>query len=151
MKLEIYDHRNGTTAVPAAHQKEVKDAITRAASLATAKKARTNILAPLRGSHGWTDKVSICPGMKNTITSQKNRTGLCLQTGNMGRFYADLLKLQYLFIEEKLGCGIVVLPTQALSKQWSANVANYERFVRELHTYSKIITIPLAVIGIPQV
>lgn len=80
----------------------------------------------------------------------KDSVGLCLQTGNVGRFYADMLKLQTLYLNGKIESGIVILPTNHAAKLMGDNLANFERFIRELNLYKKIITIPIHVIGIEE-
>lgn len=97
---------------------------------------------------GWSGKVKIDKSKAITITSMKNNTGLCIQTGNVGRFYADILKLQTLYLNGKIEAGIYILPTKSSANIIGDNLANFERFVEELNLYKKIITVPLFVIGI---
>ena len=60
---------------------------------------------------GWSSKVRIDRNSKISIASQKNKTGLGIQTsGNMARMYADLMKLQKLYIDGSLTCGVLILP-----------------------------------------
>lgn len=97
---------------------------------------------------GWSSKVRLSSQSNINITSVKGKTALCLQTGNMGRFYADLLKLQYLFQKGKINSAIYILPTISLSKKMGSNLANFERLVLELKLFSKVITVPILVVGI---
>jgi len=97
---------------------------------------------------GWSGKVKIDRSKEITITSMKNNIGLCIQTGNVGRFYADILKLQSLYLNEKIEAGIYILPTKYSANIMGDNLVNFERFVEELDLYKKIITVPLFVIGI---
>ncbi|MED1127622.1 BglII/BstYI family type II restriction endonuclease [Bacillus paralicheniformis] len=97
---------------------------------------------------GWSGKVKIDRSKELTITSMKNNTGLCIQTGNVGRFYADILKLQTLYLNGKIEAGIYILPTKNSANIMGDNLANFERFIEELDLYKKIITVPLFVIGI---
>jgi hypothetical protein len=97
---------------------------------------------------GWSGKVRIDKSKAITITSMKNNTGLCIQTGNVGRFYADILKLQTLYLNGNIEAGVYILPTKQSANVMGDNLANYERFVEELDLYKKIITVPLFVIGI---
>lgn len=108
---------------------------------------RNAILAQLQAD-GWSDKVQISPRRKLTITAMQNKVGLCLQTGNMARFYADLLKLQSLFIEETIYGAIYILPTRVTARQMGQNVAHFERLTSELsEEFHRVITIPLLVVG----
>lgn len=97
---------------------------------------------------GWSSKVKLSTQSNINITSIKGKTALCLQTGNMGRFYADLLKLQYLFHKGKINSAIYILPTISLAKKMGSNLANFERLVLELKLFSKVITVPILVVGI---
>lgn len=97
---------------------------------------------------GWSSKVKLSTLSNINITGINGKTALCLQTGNMGRFYADLLKLQFLFQKGKINSAIYILPTVSLAKKMGSNLANFERLVLELKLFSKVITVPVLVIGI---
>ena len=97
---------------------------------------------------GWSDKVRIHFEKEITITSMKDNIGLCLQTGNMSRFYADLLKLQTLFIKDKIDAAIYIIPSKNAAKIIGDNIANAERLVDELYLYRHIITVPIAVVSV---
>lgn len=150
MKLQITEHRNAGKIIPAKSQDEVKAAITNAASLKTATEARDAILGTLRNKRGWSDEVKVSPDAKISITSHKDDVGLCFQTGNMGRFYADLLKLEFLHNQGRIQAAFYILPDKALSKVWGQNIANYERLKNEVSIFSQILHTPLFIIGIPR-
>lgn len=97
---------------------------------------------------GWSGKIKIDKSRGITITSMKNNIGLCFQTGNVGRFYADILKLQTLYLNGKAEAGIFILPTKHAALMMGDNLANFERCIQELDLYKKTITIPIYVIGI---
>ncbi len=97
---------------------------------------------------GWSDKTRIDSGNDITITSMKGNIGLCLQTGNVSRFYADILKLQSLHLKDRALSAIYILPTKNASKQFGSNIVYFDRFVEELDLYKHIITIPIFIIGI---
>jgi hypothetical protein len=99
---------------------------------------------------GWSDKVKIHFEKEITITSLKDEIGLCLQTGNMSRFYADLLKLQTLYIKDKIKAAIYIIPTKRAAKIMGDNLANAERLVAELILFRHVITVPIAIIAIDQ-
>lgn len=96
---------------------------------------------------GWSDQVAISPDCKIKITSQKEDVGLCLQTGNMARFYADLIKLQTLYSEDKIKAAIFLIPTKIESKKMGSNIANFDRLTSELPVFAHTIELPLYVIG----
>lgn len=66
---------------------------------------------------------------------------------NVSRIYADLLKLQALYMRETIKAGIVILPTVKAARSFSGNVASLERLERELPIFSQVITMPVVVIG----
>ena len=60
---------------------------------------------------GWTGRVQIAHGSRVTIAAQKNMVGLGIQvTGNMSRMYADLIKLQQMYLGNMIEVGALVLP-----------------------------------------
>lgn len=97
---------------------------------------------------GWSDKTKIDSENDITITSMKGNVGLCMQTGNVSRFYADILKLQFMYIKDKVTAAIYIIPTKTASQKMGSNIAYFERFVEELNLYKHIITIPILIIGI---
>lgn len=97
---------------------------------------------------GWTGKVKIDKNAGITITSMKENVGLCVQTGNVGRFYSDIIKLQTLYLNGKIESGVYIIPTKESALRMGDNLTNYERVTSELVIYKKIITIPIFVIGV---
>ena len=104
-------------------------------------------LMPAIHKKGWTDEYYLDRSSKITITSVKEKTGLCIQTGNMARTYADMLKLQVLYSRGIINCGIMILAVANCGRAYGGNVASYERVIKELAIFDKVITIPLMVIG----
>lgn len=150
MKPITSEHRNGAKLVPAYIQEEILAAILHSQVLKRATPVREAILKTLREKHGWSDETTLSPDAKISITSRKGEIGLCVQTGNMGRFYADLLKLEYLFQEGLIQAAVYVLPVKNLAKQWGENIAHFERFTNEVKIFSKIINTPMLIIGISK-
>jgi restriction endonuclease BglII len=150
MKPITQDHKSGSKVIPGYIQEEVKAAVAQSHSSRRATPAREGILKTLRGKHGWSDKTTLSPDAKISITSRKGDIGLCVQTGNMSRFYADLLKLEYLFNEGIIRAAVYVVPVKQLAKHWGENIANFERLTNEVRIFSKIIHTPLLMIGIPD-
>jgi hypothetical protein len=111
------------------------------------QQVKQQMLAQLR-EHGWSAEVRLHPQRRISLTSVKERVGLCLQTGNMARFYADLLKLQLQFAGGKIDSAVYILPTKDAARQIGSNIANFERFTAELRIFEPVITIPILVIGI---
>jgi hypothetical protein len=69
----------------------------------------------LRDCRGWSDEISLSSDAKISITSKKSNIGLCLQTGNMGRFYADLIKLEFLHKQGVIAAGIYIIPCRCVT------------------------------------
>lgn len=70
-----------------------------------------------------------------------------MQTGNVSRVYADLMKLQTLFVNGRIKAGIIIVATTDCARQYTCNAATYERLVRELEIFSQVITMPLVIVG----
>ena len=148
MKVTTFNHQHGAKNIPSDHVNAVLNATQ---SIPNPKKngVRDHLLKTLKNKHGWSDEVKLALDSKITITAKKGDVGLCLQTGNMGRMYADLLKLECLFKAKVLKAAILIVPTRRLAKEheYGANVAQFERVARELPIFDKVITIPMVVIG----
>jgi hypothetical protein len=97
--------------------------------------------------NGWSPEVRIDPNSRISITSIKNRIGLCLQTGNMGRMYADLLKFQTAYQKKIVTAGVLIIPTKDSAKILGDNIANYDRLCKELIIFGEVIVIPLVLYG----
>ena len=66
----------------------------------------------------------------------------------MARMYADLLKLQALYLDNKIKAAIFILPTKECANSFGANVANYKRLLKELtNIFFKVITVPMVIVG----
>jgi len=96
---------------------------------------------------GWSDRVRIKSSCGITISAMNRGIGLCVQTGNMARFYADLMKLQLVFADGLANGALYVIPTKKAAQELGSNMVNYERVVAETRLFAKIITVPLLVLG----
>lgn len=114
-----------------------------------APKLRKELLARLR-KQGWSNAVPIKAKHKITITASHQDVGLCLQTGNVSRMYADLLKLQTAFLSDKITQAIIVVPTRSAARAMGRNLASFDRLVSELGVFRATITVPIIVVGISQ-
>ncbi|MGB8190642.1 MAG: BglII/BstYI family type II restriction endonuclease [Chitinophagaceae bacterium] len=152
MQYEVYQHRSAQKIIPSVYQQQVLKAITSATAKKpiSTQKIRRSIMDTLH-YEGWSDEIRIAPtSSKIDITSMKGDVGLCFQTGNMSRFYADILKLQTLFAERKIKGSICIVPKRAFARSFGQNIVNFERFVRELTIFSKTITVPILIYGIEE-
>lgn len=150
MKLQVFLHRCSAESLPAMAAQPVmgelrglKFEFRRRRS----KQLRTRILRCL-ASLGWSGEVRLSPDAAITVTSMQQQVALCLQTGNMSRFYADMLKLQYLYTTGKACGAIYIIPTKLSAREMGDNLAHFDRFVKELTLFANIITVPVVVIGL---
>jgi len=95
---------------------------------------------------GWPSQYQVEPPSRITITSLKDGVGLCMQTGgNMSRMYADLLKLQKLYLEDSIFSGAIILPTSKAARDLGDNIANADRLAAELKVFRRVIHMPIVV------
>lgn len=149
MHTVVKSHRSGRDVVPKKFVDEICSVL-QDADIGLRKYAikdfRTYIPVKLK-ELGWSDNIYLDRTSKINITSMRGDIGLCMQTGNVSRIYADLLKLQALYMRETIKAGIVILPTVKAARSFSGNVASLERLERELPIFSQVITMPVVVIG----
>lgn len=149
MKFTRHDHSGGLSKVPQAQRAEVESTLIGCMirpALRAATKIRDNLIESLVHS-GWSTEVSVSIGSHITITSTKKNIGLCLQTGNMSRMYADMMKLQKLYLDNSIKAGIIIVPTANAARDLGDNIASYTRLTKELDIFSKVIHMPLVVYG----
>ena len=150
MKVEVYSHSQGEQRVDPRIKAEVistLDNLNFPIRKGCADKLRKSILSVL-GTHGWSDEFKLDSDSQISLTSSLHDHLLCLQTGNMGRFYADLLKMQYVFSNRHAKAGFYILPSKEAAKKMGSNIAQFDRFTKELNLFKHIITIPILVLGI---
>ena len=150
MTIEIFSHNEGDKLVDG----KIKDQILNILestnfkiSEGCADELRKVILGQLK-SFGWSDDFRLDAHSQISLTSSIDEHVLCFQTGNMSRFYADLLKLQFVFRNKKAKAAFYLIPSKEAAKKMGSNIAHFDRFTSELTMFSEIITIPTLVIGI---
>jgi len=150
MKLEIFSHCNGVEII----DKGIKQPLLNILKTTDFKivegcgnDLRRNILTKLRAI-GWSDDFNLDANSQISLTSYIDDHVLCFQTGNMSRFYADLLKMQYVFNCKKAKVAIYIIPSKEAAKLMGSNIANFDRFTFEINLFKEIITIPTIVIGL---
>jgi hypothetical protein len=148
VKFFLHSHQGAADVLPAAERSEIESAIQACSippSKGAAPKIREKIIRHL-GHRGWSDEFQVEPPSKITIASLKNGVGLCVQTGgNMSRMYADLLKLQTLYMVNRVKVGVFILPTSPAAKALGDNYANADRLQTELAIFRKVIHMPIAI------
>ena len=150
MKLTSRSHCAGEEVIPKAVRQEIAkaiEAVTITPSKGAASKIRDAIIQNLLAS-GWSAETHISNDSEMTITSIKSKIGLCLQTGNMARMYADLLKLQKIYLDGAITAGIMLVPSQTCAQVLGDNIAHAARLERELEIFRKVIHIPMLIYSI---
>ena len=150
MKYIAYSHCAGEEVLPGALRKEIVaaiGAITAKPARGAASKIRAAFLSNLKGS-GWSSEVTVAEGSDMTVTSIKDGVGLCLQTGNMARMYADLMKLQKLYLDNAIKAAAIVVPSNRIAKILGSNIAEAKRLERELNIFKKAYHVPTVVFGL---
>jgi hypothetical protein len=144
MKFSTHSHCAGEKSVSVGLQNEVRQVITSisiAPKIGAARKLRDSFLGTLK-TFGWSSEYPVSIGSDITITSVKQGVGLCLQTGNMARMYADLIKLQTLYLDDAIKSAVIVLPSQPMAKLLGSNIAQAKRLERELEIFRKAYHVP---------
>lgn len=150
MNFTIHDHCGGLVAVPISLRQEIEAAIHACAvspARGRAAEIGNDIVAGLVNS-GWSGEVKLARDSKITITSAKRNVGLCLQTGNVARMYADLLKLQQMFLNKTIKAGVMIVPAHAAAKKLGDNIINATRLQCELDIFRSVIHMPLVVLAV---
>lgn len=148
MRHYFYSHQGAAEAFPSEARAEIEnglDACTIRIERGSAASIRDHLVKSL-GQSGWPDEFQVEPPSRITIASLKDGVGLCMQTGgNMSRMYADLLKLQKLYLEDAISTGAIILPTAKASRDLGDNIANADRLAAELKIFRRVIHMPIAV------
>ncbi len=120
MEIFQHSHLEGDEKLPNQEKTEILKALGQCETpviRGRARELRDEILRRLLKC-GWSGKVQVAHGSRITIASQKNKVGLCMQTGgNMSRMYADLIKLQQLYLDNIIDVGVFILPTAPAAKK----------------------------------
>ncbi|SOY54127.1 conserved hypothetical protein [Cupriavidus taiwanensis] len=147
MKFYTYSHCAGDKAVPKGHQKEIEAAISSISvkpAQGAAKKVRDAFLVAIK-TYGWSGEVQVSKESDMTVTSSKSGVGLCLQTGNVARIYADIIKLQTLYFDNAISCAAIVVPSNEVARLFGKNIAQASRLERELEIFKKTYHVPTLV------
>lgn len=150
MKISKYSHRKAESTVPRHILYPIYWDLEKLEYNSIKKGTRVlrKAILQILEKHGWSDKVKLVPESNITITSMFDSTGLCIQFGNMARFYADLMKMELMHKNKKIDSAIYILAKNDFAKTMGSNVVNFERVTNELEIFYKIINVPIMVIGI---
>jgi hypothetical protein len=150
MRFSIHSHCAGGEAVPTVVQKDIEDVIATIEvpiEKGAAPRIRDAFLEGIK-QRGWSGEVQVARGSDMTITSMKQGVGLCLQTGNMARMYADLMKLQTLYLDNSIQSAVLVVPSQPVAIKMGDNIAQASRLERELAIFRKVHYVPTLIFGL---
>src|SRR4051794_36473600 len=125
MRCSTYSHCEGAERVPPPIQGGVSEAIGAVEAKCERGAVRAIRSELLRGllERGWSGEVPVARGSDMTITAIQSGVGLCLQTGNKARVYADLMKLQTLYLDGSIIAAIVIVPSQPAALALGDNIA----------------------------
>ncbi|RFS18672.1 restriction endonuclease [Chitinophaga silvatica] len=150
MTIELYSHNEADKAV----SQTIKDTLIEILESTEfeiyegcAVKLRKMILAQLK-EVGWSDDFKLDAHSQISLTSSNHDHALCFQTGNMSRFYADLLKLQFVYKNKKAKAAFYIIPSKEAAKKMGSNIAHFDRFCFEIRLFKDIVTIPTLIIGV---
>lgn len=153
MRCLIAQHHGGVDEIGPQVVQEIESAIASCTVPLKARSAtaiRRHVLSEL-SLCGWSGEFSVDPAASGiTITSVKDGVGLCLQTGNMARMYADILKLQKLYLDGKVDAGVTILPTLIAAKMMGDNIAHSNRLESEMDIFRKVIHMPIAIFSFEE-
>jgi hypothetical protein len=144
MRHSIHSHCAGAQVVPSHLKDEVAQSIKSVVikpARGAAPRIRDAILGNLKAS-GWSGKFPVAKGSDITITAVREDVGLCLQTGNMARMYADLIKLQTLYLDNAIRAAVLVVPSEPVALLLGSNIAQAKRLERELSIFKKAYHVP---------
>jgi len=152
---ETYNHRNSYRAVAPEERMGVETAI-EGVILPEGKIVPKDVLDPIRErltGLGWSDSVEIANGTRISISGVHSDVGIAIQFGNISRIYADLLKLQALFLEGKIDGAIILVPHGHLLKRLNENMSSpnrcsFDRVCREMPVFARVITLPILIYGL---
>jgi hypothetical protein len=147
MRYSTHSHCAGAERVPAAIKKGIIAAIESVEvkpERGAVRAIRSLLVQGLR-ERGWSGEVPVARGSDMTVSSLQSGIGLCVQTGNMARIYADLVKLQTLYLDNAISAAVIILPSQPLALALGDNIAQASRLERELEIFRKAYHVPTLV------
>ena len=61
--------------------------------------------------------------------------------------YADLIKLQQMYLDDTIRAGVFIMPTAVAARELGDNLANSDRLESELTIFRKVIHMPLVIMS----
>jgi hypothetical protein len=150
MKYTSFSHCAGNNTVPIGIQREIGNliaAISVKPTRGSAPLIRNAFIGGIK-KMGWSSEIAVAPNSDMTITSIKSEVGLCLQTGNMARMYADLVKLQTMYLNDAIKSAVIALPSATVAASIGNNIAQAKRLERELEIFKKAYNVPTVIFSL---
>lgn len=83
------------------------------------------------------------------VTAVYQKFGICIQFGNVSRFYADLIKLQHLKSIGAIKEGLIITLCKDQHKHFKlSNCTSFERASKEIKIFKTFINSPIMIFGI---
>jgi len=106
-------------------------------------------ITKLFSNAGFITEINIHPDYGLEVNGIKKDVCFGVQLGNAARFYADMMKMQYLFLEGVISKTVYITFTKDfIKKSYSGNNISFERAISEITLFNSIITLPIYFIGI---
>lgn len=71
-----------------------------------------------------------------------------VEFGNVASIYRDYFKLQLSNLNQLCDIGIMIIPTETLSKRIDSGVASFEKTVKEIQSGNLLFNFPLLIVGL---
>ncbi|MGE7608071.1 BglII/BstYI family type II restriction endonuclease [Peribacillus frigoritolerans] len=96
------------------------------------------------------DKEYLTIDYKKIVSTEEQDYNIHLEVefGNVASTYRNYFKLQFLNYKKSNNIGVLILPTESLSKRIDSGIATYEKTVGELESANGIFNFPILVIGL---
>jgi len=98
--------------------------------------------------HSWDKRGKNTKSLNLKYGFRRGKIQAEIQFGNVARFYADVMKMEQAYRDEKIKYGLLILPNKETAKAMGSNLANFEKARDELREMRDIITMPMIVYGI---
>ena len=106
-------------------------------------------ITDLLNSEGYITNYIFHNDYRLSIDGIKKDLAIQAQLGNAARFYADIIKLEYLYRSKIINEAIYICFTSDfVSNHFSSNIVTIERAESELQLFNNIITVPIGFISL---
>lgn len=96
----------------------------------------------------WKSNKTVNDNLSLRYDFRKEGIQVEFQFGNVARYYADIMKLEYSVSESSMDYGILIVPTKKRAERMGHNLAYYERAKNEMQEFRKIIESSIVIFGV---